>query len=100
MAKRLTVTNTKPSTQTLWYFETNPPQNTVMDEWLQENSDKVSFQFDILNDGNTQVLQYTFADDAVAEEFAVFAASSNLGAAMDNYHASAGIISTRAITDV
>jgi hypothetical protein len=100
MAKKLTITNTRPSYQTLWYFQTNPPQNSVLDEWLETNKDKVTFHFDILNDMYVQVLEYTFTDDAVAEEFASFAASGNLGSAMDDYHASVGITSTRVITDV
>ena len=100
MAKRLTITNTKPTPETLWYFQTNPPQNVVLDEWLETNKDKVTFQFDMLMGGETQVLQYTFADEATAEEFATFAASGNLGEAMDDYHASVGIISTTAVTDV
>ena len=100
MAKRLTVTNTRDSYQTLWYFQTNPPKNTALDEWLENNSDKVTFHYDILNDAYTQVLQYTFADDVIAEEFATFAASGDLGGAMDDYHASVGITSTRVITDL
>jgi hypothetical protein len=47
-----------------------------------------------------QVLEYTFTDDAVAEEFEAFVASGNLGGAMDEYHNSVGIISTTTITDV
>ena len=100
MAKRLTITNTKPTPETLWYFQTNPPQNNVLDEWLETNRGKVTFQFDILMEGETQVLQYTFADEETAEEFSTFAASGNLGSAMDDYHASIGITSTRTITDV
>jgi hypothetical protein len=99
MAKRLTITNTRPSTETLWYFQTNPPQNTVLDEWLENNNDKVIFQFDILNE-YVQVLQYMFTDDVVAEEFSAFVTSSNLGGAMEEYHASVGITSTHIITDV
>lgn len=98
MAKRLTITNTRDSYQTLWYFQTNPPRNTAFDEWLEVNSDKVTFRFDILNDMYTQVLEYTFADDATAEQFATFAASP--GSAMEDYHASVGITTTRTITDI
>ena len=98
MAKRLTITNTRDSYQTLWYFQTNPPQNTVLDDWLETNGDKVTFRFDILNDMYTQVLEYTFADDATAEEFVTLVASP--GSAMEEYHASVGIASTHAVTDV
>jgi hypothetical protein len=98
MAKKLTITNTRPSYQTLWYFETNPPQNNTLREWVQNNSDKVTFQFDISNGGNTQILEYTFADDAVAEEFSNLF-SSNIPL-VDEYHASVGITSTTTITDV
>jgi len=98
MAKKLTITNTRPSYQTLWYFQTNPPQNTVLDEWLQTNSDKVTFHFDISNGGNTQTLEYTFADDAAAEEFSnLFSSNIQL---VEDYHASVGITSTQTITDV
>jgi hypothetical protein len=100
MAKKLTITNTRPSHQTLWYFQTNPPQNSLLDEWLENNRDTVTFHFDILNDMYVQVLEYTFTDDAVAEEFEAFVASGNLGGAMDEYHNSVGIISTTTITDV
>lgn len=98
MAKRITITNTRDSYQTLWYFQTNPPRNTTFDEWLEVNSDKVTFRFDILNDMYTQVLEYTFADDATAEQFATFAASP--GSAMEDYHASVGITTTQTITDI
>ena len=98
MAKRLTLTNTKPSNQTLWYFEANPTQNSALREWVQNNSDKVTFDFDISNDGNTQTLEYTFADEAVAEEFYNLF-SSNITAA-SNYNDSVGITSSHTITDV
>ena len=100
MAKRLTITNTRPSNQTLWYFQTNPPQNVALDEWLENNAGKVTFHFDIQNDTYVQVLHYTFTDDAVAEEFSAFVASGNLGGAMEEYHNSVGITSTTTITDV
>jgi hypothetical protein len=100
MAKRLTITNTRDSYQTLWYFQTNPPQNTVLDDWLETNGDKVTFRFDILNDSYTQVLEYTFADDATAEEFSTLLETSNLTDSVNSYNASAGITSTRVITDV
>jgi hypothetical protein len=41
-----------------------------------------------------------FTDDVVAEEFSAFVTSSNLGGAMEEYHASVGITSTHIITDV
>lgn len=99
MTKILTITNTRPNSETLWYFQTNPPQNIALDEWLETNKDKVTFHFDISSDTNTQVLQYTFADEASAEEFATFATSGNLGSALDDYQTSAGITSTTTITD-
>ena len=100
MAKRLTITNTRPSHDTLWYFQTNPPQNNALREWLQDNSDKVTFHFDFQNDTYVQVLEYTFADEATANEFIAFADTGNLGSAMEDYHASVGITSTQTITDV
>ena len=100
MAKKLTITNTRASHQTLWYFQTNPPQNSVLAEWLETNGDKVTFRFGFLNDSYTQVLEYTFADDAIAEDFSTFVTSGNLGGAMEEYHNSVGITSTITITDV
>ena len=100
MAKRLTITNTRDSYQTLWYFQTNPPKNTALDEWLETNSDKVTFRFDILNDMYTQVLEYTFADDATAEEFSAFLSSVDMPSDLDQYNASVGITSTTTVTDV
>ena len=100
MAKRLTITNTRPNSETLWYIQTNPPQNLAVEEWLLTNSDKVSFQFDRVIGGTTQVLQYTFADEATAQEFLSFVASESISNAMDDYHASVGITSTRDFTDV
>ena len=100
MAKKLTITNTRDSYQTLWYFQTNPPKNTALDEWLETNSDKVTFRFDILNDMYTQILEYTFVDDATAEDFATFVSSVDMTNDIDQYHASVGITTTRTITDV
>jgi hypothetical protein len=100
MAKRLTITNTRPSYQTLWYFQTNPPQNTVLDEWLEDNNDKVTFHFDISSDMYTQVLEYTFTDDAVAEGFATLLETGNITSTLNSYNASVGIISTYTITDL
>jgi len=103
MAKRLTITNIRESQEIPWFYQTNPPQNVELEEWLQTNRDKVTFDVEILNNANypnTQVLEYTFADDAAAEEFSAFAVSSTLGSAIQNYHASVGITSTRTITDL
>jgi hypothetical protein len=100
MAKKLTITNTRDSYQTLWYFQTNPPQNTVLEEWLENNNDKVTFHFDILNDMYTQILEYTFSDDAVAEEFAALLETSNITSTLNSYNASVGITSISTITDV
>lgn len=100
MAKKLTITNTRDSYQTLWYYQTNPPQNAVLEEWLENNSDKVTFHFDILNNMYTQILEYTFSDDAVAEEFAALLETSNVISTLNSYNASAGITSISTITDV
>lgn len=99
MTKILTITNTRPNSETLWFFQTNPPQNIEMDEWLETNKDKVTFQYDFSIDRNTQVLQYTFADEAVAEEFVTFATSGNHDSALNDYQTSVGITSTTTITD-
>lgn len=100
MAKRLTITNTRDDLNTPWYFQTNPPQNNTLNNWLQNNADTVTFNFNFTNSDHTQILTYTFADDTIAEEFSAFAASGNLASVMDNYHASVGITSTRTITDL
>ena len=103
MAKRLTITNIRESRDIPWFYQTNPPQNVELEEWLQNNRDKVTFDVEILNNANypnTQVLEYTFTDDAAADEFLAFASSSTLGDAIKNYHDSVGITSTRTITDV
>ena len=94
------MTYTRPSIETLWYFQTNPPQNTAMDNWLESNNDKVTFDFDIQNDALVQVLEFTFTDDVVAQEFSAFVASGNLSGAMEEYNTSVGITSTQTITDV
>ena len=49
---------------------------------------------------NTQILEYTFADEATADEFLTIVSSSNLGSTMENYNASVGITSTHTITDL
>jgi hypothetical protein len=103
MAKRLTITNIRESQEIPWFYQTNPPQNVELEEWLQTNRDKVTFDVEIFSsssDGDTQVLEYTFADDTIADEFVAFAESNNLGSLMNNYHASVGITSTRTITDL
>ena len=100
MSKKLTMTYTRPSIETLWYFQTNPPQNTAMNNWLENNNDKVTFYFDISSDLYTQVLEYTFTDDATAEEFSALLQDSNITSTLGSYNASVGITSTYTITDV
>jgi hypothetical protein len=100
MAKKLTITNTRPSYETLWYFETNSSQRTALNNWLVMNNDKVTFDYDFQNDALVQVLEYTFTDDAIAEEFLAFVASGNLGGASKEYNTSVGITSTQTITEL
>ena len=100
MAKRLTVTNTRDSYQTLWYFQTNPPQNTAMNNWLENNNDKVTFRFAISEDMFDQVFEWTFTDEAFGEEFVAFVTADNLVSAMNTYNSSVGITSTRIVTNV
>lgn len=100
MAKRLTITNTRPNPETPWFVAANSAQHVVVEEWLLVNSDKVTFQFDRVVGGTTQVLQYTFADEAIAQEFLSFVESESISNAMNDYHVSVGITSTREVTDV
>ena len=100
MAKKLTIRTTRPSYETLWYFEANSSQNSTVREWLENNIDKVTFDFDIQNDALVQVLEYTFTDDAIAQEFLAFVTSGNLSDAIEEYNTSVGITSTQTITDV
>jgi hypothetical protein len=100
MSKKLTITYTRPSIETLWYFQTNPPQNTALDEWLEDNNDKVTFRFAFSEDMFTQVFEWTFTDEAFGEEFVAFVTADNLVNAMNTYNSSVGITSTRTVTDV
>ena len=100
MAKKLTMTYTRPSIETLWYFQTNPPQNTAIDNWLENNNDKVTFRAAISEDMFAQVLEWTFTDEAFGEEFVAFVNADNLVSAMNTYNSSVGITSTRTVTDV
>ena len=103
MAKRLTITSIRESSDVLWYYQTNPSENFELKEWIQNNSNRVTFDVEILqseNYPNTQILEYTFADEATADEFLTIVSSSNLGSTMENYNASVGITTTHTITDV
>jgi hypothetical protein len=100
MSKKLTMTYTRPSIETLWYFQTNPPQNTAMNNWLESNNDKVTFRFAFSEDMFTQVFEWTFTDEAFGEEFLAFVTADNLVSAMNTYNSSVGITSTRTVTDV
>ena len=97
MAKKLTMTYTRPSIETLWYFQTNPPQNTAIDNWLENNNDKVTFRAAISEDMFAQVFEWTFTDEAFGEEFVAFVNADNL---VNTYNSSVGITSTRTVTDV
>jgi len=100
MAKRLTITNTRDDLNTPWYFQTNPPQNNTLNNWLQNNADTVTFNFNFTNSDHTQILTYTFADDVVAQEFATLLESGDITSTLNSYNASVGITSTYTITDL
>jgi len=66
--KRVTITYTRQSLDTPWYWQVTPPSVlSPMDNFIDENSSRVeTYAYDT---GNTNIVTFIFKDEQIEEEF-------------------------------
>lgn len=66
--KRVTITYTRQSLDTPWYWQVTPPSVlSPMDNFIDENSSRVeTYAHDT---GNTNIVTFIFKDEQIEEEF-------------------------------
>ena len=66
--KRVTITYTRRSLDTPWYWQVTPPSVlSPMDEFIDENSSRMETY--AYNTGDTMIVTFIFNDEQIEEEF-------------------------------
>jgi len=68
MAKKVTITNTRPSSAIPWFYEVaSGSEWESQEQFVLVNSEKVTYHADTV--GNVQTVVLTFSDDAVFADY-------------------------------